>query len=408
MSQPPKVDLFSPAFKANPYSTYAELRETAPIHRVTLPNGQGLWLVTRYDDAEAVLTDRRFVKNWYNVLTPEQLEEMAPIPKVLQPLSKFMLNMDPPDHTRLRELVQKAFTPRMVEQLRERIQAIADNLLDAVQDKGEMDIIDDYAFPLPIMVIAELLGVPIEDQHKFREWSNIIMSSSASEETAEGNLDKLTPAVEAFTHYLNLLSEEKRKHPKNDLISALIQIEEAGERLSEEELLPMVFMLLIAGHETTVNLIGNGVLALLQHPEQLEKLKSEPSLITSAVEELLRYDGPLERATSRFASTDITIGGTVIPKGDRVLVVLGSADRDCTHFSNPDELDITREDNKHLAFGKGIHYCLGAPLARLEGQIAISTLLRRMPNLQLKVAPEALTWRSSLLIRGLDSLPVVF
>ena len=405
MPQPPRVDLLDPAFKANPYPTYAELRSTAPVHRVELPDGLGIWLITRYDDVLAVLKDERLVKDWRKVLTSEQLAQVPPIPPVMEALSRNMLDMDPPDHQRLRSLVSKAFTPRLIERLRPRVQAIADGLLDAVQDRGEMDLIDDYAFPLPITVIAELLGVPAEDRDSFREWSDAAVSGNTTQE----HLDKvLIPHMQAFTDYLHALFEEKRKNPKDDLVSALLRAEEAGDKLSEDELLGMVFLLLVAGHETTVNLIGNGVLALLQHPDQLQKLKDDPSLIKPAVEELLRYDGPVETSTERFAREDVRIGETVIPRGEMVLVVLAAADHDPERFADPDELDITRVDNRHLAFGKGIHHCLGAPLARMEGQIALGTLLRRMPDLRLKDSPDSLTWRPGLVLRGLKGLPVVF
>jgi cytochrome P450 len=268
-----------------------------------------------------------------------------------------------------------------------------------------MDLIDDYAFPLPITVIAELLGVPAEDRDSFREWSDAAVSGNTTQE----HLDKvLIPHMQAFTDYLHALFEEKRKNPKDDLVSALLRAEEAGDKLSEDELLGMVFLLLVAGHETTVNLIGNGVLALLQHPDQLQKLKDDPSLIKPAVEELLRYDGPVETSTERFAREDVRIGETVIPRGEMVLVVLAAADHDPERFADPDELDITRVDNRHLAFGKGIHHCLGAPLARMEGQIAISTLLARMPDLRLKGSPESLSWRPGLTLRGLRGLPLEF
>jgi len=405
MTQPPRVDLLDPAFKADPYPTYAELRSTAPVHRVSLPDGRGVWLVTRYDDVLAVLKDECFVKDWRDVLTPEQLAQIPPIPPVMEPLSKNMLDTDPPDHERLRSLVSKAFTPRLVERMRSRVQAIADALLDAVQDRGEMDLIDDYAFPLPITVIAELLGVPAEDRNNFREWSDAAVSGNTTQEHIE---KVLIPHMTAFTDYLLALFEEKRSNPKDDLISALVQAEEAGDKLSEDELLGMVFLLLVAGHETTVNLIGNGVLALLQHPDQLQKLREDPSLIKPAVEELLRYDGPVETPTERFAREDVSIGGTVIPRGEMVLVVLAAANRDPERFADPDALDITRTDNRHLAFGKGIHHCLGAPLARMEGQIAISTLLKRMPNIRLKGSPESLTWRPGLVLRGLRGLPLEF
>jgi cytochrome P450 len=405
VTQTPRVDLFDPDFKANPYPAYARLRSEAPVHRVTLPDGRGVWLVTRYEDVSPVLKDERIVKDWRNAMTPEQLAQIPPIPEVMKPLTRNMLDTDPPDHERLRSLVQKAFTPRLIERMRPRIQAIADELLDAVQDSGEMDLIDDYAFPLHITMIAELLGVSAEDRNKFREWSNAAVSGDTTQEYME---KVLLPHMQAFTDYLRTMFEEKRRNPKDDLISGLVRAEEAGDKLSEDELLAMVFLLLVAGHETTVNLIGNGMLALLQHPDQLQKLREDPSLIKPAIEELLRYDSPVETSTERFAREDIAIGGTVIPKGEMVMVVIASADHDPERFADPDALDVTRADNKHLAFGKGIHFCLGAPLARMEGQIAIGTLLRRMPNLRLADSPESLTWRPGMVLRGLEGLPVEF
>ena len=405
MSQPPQVDLFDPAFKVNPYPTYARLRSTAPVHRAALPDGRGVWLITRYDDVLAVLKDERFVKDWRKVMTPEQLDQVPAIPEVMKPLSRNMLDTDPPDHERLRALVSKAFTPRLIERMRGRVQTIADALLDTVEGQGEMDLIDHYAFPLPVTVIAELLGVPSEDRDRFRQWSDAAVSGNATQEYME---KILIPHMQAFTDYLLAMFEEKRKNPKDDLVSALVQAEEAGDKLGEDELLGMVFLLLIAGHETTVNLIGNGVLALLEHPEQLRRLRDDPSLIKSAVEELLRYDGPVETSTERFAGEDVAIGGTIIPKGEMVLVVIAAADRDPERFPEPDTLDIARMENKHLAFGKGIHHCLGAPLARMEGQIAIGTLIERMPSLRLKGSPDSLSWRPGMVLRGLKSLPVEF
>jgi len=405
VSQPPQVDLFDPAFKVNPYPTYARLRSTAPVHRAALPDGRGVWLITRYDDVLAVLKDERFVKDWRKVMTPEQLDQVPAIPEVMKPLSRNMLDTDPPDHERLRALVSKAFTPRLIERMRGRVQAITDALLDTVEGQGDIDLIDDYAFPLPVTVIAELLGVPSEDRDRFRQWSDAAVSGNATQEYME---KILIPHMQAFTDYLLAMFEEKRKNPKDNLVSALVQAEEAGDKLSEDELLGMVFLLLIAGHETTVNLIGNGVLALLEHPEQLRRLRDDPSLIKSAVEELLRYDGPVETSTERFAGEDVAIGGTIIPKGEMVLVVIAAADRDPERFPEPDTLDIARMENKHLAFGKGIHHCLGAPLARMEGQIAIGTLIERMPSLRLKGSPDSLSWRPGMVLRGLKALPVEF
>jgi cytochrome P450 len=404
MAQQPRVDLFDAGFKANPYPAYAQLRSTEPVHRVTAPDGRGMWLVTRYEDVLAVFKDERFVKDFRNALTEEQLAGLPPIPEALRPLTRNMLDTDPPDHARLRALVQKAFTPRLIERMRPRIQSIADELLDAVEGRGEMDLIDDYAFPLPIIVIAELLGVPAADRNKFREWSDIAVSGDMTQEYVE----RMLPAMEAFVGYLRVMFEEKRENPGENLFSKLVGAEEAGDTLTEDELLAMAFLLLVAGHETTVNLIGNGILALLTHPDQLERLRSDPSLIKNAIEELLRYDGPIETSTERFAREDVRLGDKLIPRGEMVLVVIAAADRDPARFDDPDALDITREDNRHLAFGKGIHHCLGAPLARMEGQIAISTLLRRMPNLRLKEHPETLRWRPGLILRGLHALPVEF
>ena len=408
MPQPPRVDPFDPTFAADPYPTYARLRSAAPVHRVTLPDGRSVWLVTRYDDVASVLKDERFAKDWRNAPPPppEQLAQMSPIPEEMTKLQVGnFLFMDPPDHQRLRGLVSKAFTPRLIEQMRERVQVVADALLDAVEDQGEMDLIDDYAYPLPITVIAEFLGVPAEDRYKFREWAVTAVSGNRTLEYTE---KVLIPHMRAFTDYLQAMFAEKRKNPKDDLISALVRAEEAGDKLSEDELLGTLFLLLVAGYETTVNLIGNGTLALLQHPDQLQKLRDDPSLIKTAIEELLRYDGPFEISTERFAKEDVVIGETVIPKGEVVMAVIAAADHDPARFPEPDTLDVTRADNKNLAFGKGIHYCLGAPLARMEGQIAIGTLLRRMPNLRLKGSTKSLTWRPGLIFRGLERLPLEF
>ncbi|MEM8534509.1 MAG: cytochrome P450 [Chloroflexota bacterium] len=398
------IDLLAPAFTQNPYSDYARLRKEAPVHRTTLPDGRPLWLITRYEDVVAALKNSHLVKNGRSVMTPEQQEQYGKPPKSIALFSYNMLSVDPPDHTRLRTLVQKAFTPRRIEQLRPRIQEIADSLLDEVQPQGQMEFINDYAFPLPIIVIAELLGVPAEDREDLRKWSN----AAIDVESTEDRFALLAPAMDAFVEYLANMFASRRAHPQDDLITALLEAEEAGDKLSEDELYAMVILLLIAGHETTVNLIGNGMLALLMNPDQMRLLQEQPALIHSAVEEFLRYDGPVETSTARFASEDVTIGDQTIPRGEQVLVVIGSADRDEERFVDPDTLDITRTDNRHVAFGHGIHFCLGAPLARLEGEIAINTVLRRFPDIRLQDTPENLVWRRSLVIRGLQKLPVVF
>lgn len=399
-----KINIASPAFKANPYPFYARLRAEEPVYRVTLPDKREAWLVTRYDDVVAVLKDEHIGKDRFKILTPEQAAQQPWIPRMFMPLARTMLDCDAPDHTRLRALVHKAFTPRLVEAMRDRAQALTDESLNAVEDKGRMDLIRDYALPLPTTIIVQMLGVPVEDRHKLHRWSSALLSSDMSK---WGMLTAI-PNVAAFLRYIRKLIKTRRANPGDDLTSALGRAEEAGDQLSEDELLAMIFLLLIAGHETTVNLIGNGALALLEHPDQMAKLRRDPALIKSAVEELLRYEGPLETATERFAREDVTIAGVTIPRGALVFAALASANRDERQFENPDRLDITRENNKHLAFGLGVHFCLGAPLARLEGQIAINTLLRRCRDLRLAVPRDALRWRRGLVLRGLKALPVTF
>ena len=399
-----KVNVVSSAFKANPFPYYASLRAEAPVYRIVMPDKQAAWLITRYDDVAMVLKDEQhFVKDRRNAMTPEQLAHQPWIPGFFNALSSNLLDTDAPDHTRLRGLVHKAFTPRLIEQMRARIDALANELIDAVEHNGEMELIRDFALPLPLTIITELLGVPTKDTNKFHRWSKSVVSASSGTDTL-----RVIPTLWFFINYLKKLFKERRQHPGDDLLTALIQAEEAGDQLSEDELLAMVFVLLIAGHETTVNLIASGMLALLEYPDQMVKLRNDPSLIKSAVEELLRFTCPIEMATERYASKDVTVAGVTIPKGERVMVVIASANRDKQHFENPDVLDITRENNKHLGFGQGAHYCLGAPLARLEGQIAINTLLRRLPNLRLKGTSDSLRWRSGMVLRGLEALPVTF
>jgi cytochrome P450 PksS len=398
------VNITSPEFKANPFPFYARLRAEEPVHRVGLPDGRSGWLVTRYDDVTAVLKDERFAKDVLNALTPEQLRKQPWMPAMFKPLTRNMLDLDDPDHARLRALVHKAFTPLLVERMRGRVEVLAEGLLDAVVQRGRMDLVRDYALPIPTTVIAEMLGVPVEDRHRFQRWSNVLVTMSG---TTLGTLLAL-PSVWLFLRYIRKLVKMRRAAPRDDLISALVQAEEDGRRLSEDEMLAMIVLLLIAGHETTVNLIGNGTLALLEHPEQLDRLRRDPGLIRSAVEELLRFTSPVETATERYAREDVTIRGVTIARGELVLAALASANRDEAQFTNPDALDVTREPNRHLSFGLGAHYCLGAPLARLEGQIAINALLRRTPGLRLACTPGALKWRRGLVLRGLKALPVAW
>jgi cytochrome P450 len=405
MGQSPhdRVNIASPEFKANPFPFYARLRAETPAYRTTLPTRETAWLITRYEDVAIVLKDERFVKDTKNALTPAQAANQRWFRKVFKSLKRNMLNRDAPDHTRLRGLV-KAFSPRLIEQVAGRIEKLTDELLDAAQDRGRMDLIRDYALPLPATIIAELLGVPVEDRHAFHRGTNAIVSAGAS----SWAMLEAMPSAWWLVRYIRKLVRKRRAEPRDDLVSALAQAEEAGDTLSDDELMAMVFLLLAAGHETTVNLIGNGTLALLEHPDQLDKLRNDPALIKPAVEELLRYTSPVEMATERYAREDAAIAGATIPRGEMVFAVLASANRDGRQFADPDTLDVAREPNKHLAFGLGPHFCLGAPLARLEAQIAINTLLRRFPDLRLAAAPAAPRWRRGLLLRGLESLPVAF
>lgn len=383
-------DFLSQETRRNPHAFYEPLRSTEPLLYV---EGLNAWVLTTYEDALWLLKDPRFIKDAQKVFSLEgRQQEMAS-------RMRNMLMVDPPDHTRLRSLVSKAFTPRMIEQLRPRIQQIADELLDAVQEQGQMDLLPAFAYPLPITVISEMLGIPVADRQQFRVWTQAIINMQ--EEAHRNSLDE-------FFGYIETLLEEKRKYPDNDLISSLIQVEEHGDQLRGNELVSMIFLLIVAGHETTVNLLGNGTLALLQHPEQLQQLQRDPTLIPGAVEELLRYTAPVSLSDERWAGEDIELHGKLIRKGDMVLAALISANADPEQFPAGSTLDITRRENQHLAFGKGIHFCLGAPLARLEGQIAFSTLLRRLPNLHLVDDPEQLVWNLNPMLRGLKSLPVAF
>jgi cytochrome P450 PksS len=379
------------------------LPDEAPAYPLTLPDGRAAWLVTRYDDVAAVLKDERFAKGPLNALTPEQQARQPWMPAFFRPLTRTMLDRDAPDHTRLRGLVHKAFTPRLIEQMRGRVQALCPVEQPLAQGRGRLDLIRAYAQPVPTTVIAAMLGVPAADRHLFQRWSQALVTLGSS----RWGVLLAIPHVWLFLRYVRRLIRERRAQPRDDLVSALARAEEAGQRLSEDELVAMVVLLLVAGHETTVNLIGNGMLALLQHPEELRKLRSDPGLMPTAVEELLRFASPVETATERFARQDVTVAGVRVPRGGLVLAVIASANRDERAFADPDLLDITRTPNRHLSFGLGAHYCLGAALARMEGQIALATLLRRAPGLRQAVGPRALRWRPGLVLRGLEGLPVL-
>ncbi len=401
--------LFGPQFKADPYPTYAWLRDHAPAHSHTNRHGITTWYITRYDDCLAVLRDhRRFVKDYRNALPSAERAALPAMPPLLRLISNHILNMDEPDHTRLRMLVNDAFTVAMVEALAPRLQQIADDLLDRVHHRGEMDLIEDFAFPFPIIVIAELLGIPPEDRARFRRWSSAIVAPTADTARTLRKLEKSRRTMEDFIDYLRAICAQRRAEPRDDLLTSLLQVEADGDRLREEELFSMVLLLIVVGHETSVNLIGNGMLALLENAAACGDLQSDASIMPLAVEELVRYANPVERAPIRFAAEPVTLHGCDIAPGDSVSVVLAAANRDPRQFVAPDRLDLTRSPNRHLGFGMGIHYCLGAPLARLEGRIAFATLLRRLPGLQLAAPVESLRWHTHPIMRGLRHLPVTW
>jgi cytochrome P450 len=400
-----KYDLYGTSFRADPYATFATMRRDDPVFCQPGMDGETMiWFVTRYEDAAAVLLDdERFVRDPRLALTPEQLAE-NPTPAAIEMIENNMLNRDGEDHRRLRRLVTKAFTPKMVEQLRPRIQAIADELIDRVESRGGMDLAAEYAFPLPITVIAEMLGVPADDQDRFREWSDAVIRPAVSEEETE----RFFAQMGEFVAYLQAHFAERRARPQDDLVSGLLRARDEGDALSEDEVFGTVILLIVAGHETTVGLIGNGVLHLLRRPDQLELARNDSTLLPSAVEELLRFDGPVERALNRWAAEDVELGGKTIRRGELVIAIVGSADHDSERFPDPERLDVTRTDNRHLAFGRGSHYCLGAPLARLEAEIALETLFRRLPGLRLAIEPSELEWRATPGFRRLVSLPVAW
>jgi len=378
----------------DPYSVHARLRAQRPVTPVTMPGGAPVWLITGYAEARAALADPRLSK---------RMPGWHPEPgSIFASLDLHMLNSDPPDHERLRKLVNKAFTARRVERLRPRITAITAGLLEDMSCQGaqpEVDLLASFAFPLPITVICELLGVPAADRDDFRTWSATIVSDTSAPEVFQAH-------ATAMIRYFTALLAAKRDEPRDDLLSALVAARDEGDRLSENELVSMAFLLLVAGHETTVNLIASGVLALLLNPAELARLRADPALIGCAVEELLRYVNPVNNATFRCAAEPVEIGGVRIGRGDPVLVALSGADRDPARFGEPDRLDLGRDGAGHLAFGHGIHYCLGAPLARLEAEIAFSGLLARFGSIRLAVPAASLRWRPSTLIHGLESLPV--
>jgi cytochrome P450 len=389
-----------------PFSLFAEVRERGAVHAVTLADGHDAWLVVGHAECRAALNDPRLSKDLHAALASrdEVVAEGLPGPA----FARHMLVVDPPDHTRLRRLVAGAFSVRRIEELRPRVQDLVDDLLDEIAARGprsRVDLVTSFAFPLPFTVICELLGVPeVERALLGRGLTALLAPTSTPEEYAVAKR-----ASDAVVEQLTTLVQTKSDDPGDDLISALIGARDGAERLNQQELLSTIFQLIVAGHDTTASLIENSVVALLRHPDQLEELRSDPTRIPAAVEELLRYDAPVPHATFRYARESLDLGGVTIPAGAQVIVNLASANRDPERYSDPDTLDLRRAGAGHLAFGHGIHFCLGAPLARMEGQLAVDALLQRFPELRLAVAPEQLHWGhgDGLVLRGLTELPVI-
>jgi pimeloyl-[acyl-carrier protein] synthase len=403
----PELDLLLPLRSAgsldNPYPIYSLLRSVRPVLEVPVPDydGPGVWLMTRYRDVHDVLRDPRFSADRLAApLVRDNLERLPPFIRQSAAGLRTMLVMDPPDHTRIRKLVNKAFTPKRIASLRGHIEEIVDDALDGMAATGRTDLIHDLAEPLPAIVIAELLGVPPEDHRRFREWSSQLIAGIAA--VTAGERQRLAgEASQQILGYLGEIIAARRKAPRDDLISAMIHAQEESDGLSDQELLATSNLLLLAGHETTTNLIGNGLLALLREPEQLARLRAEPDLIPTAVEEMLRFDGPVQ-ATVRVALEDYPVDDHVIPAGAMVLVNIGAANHDPEVFDDPDVLDVTRDPNPHLAFGFGTHFCMGAPMARLEAEVAFRRLLARFPKITLEDdAPE---YRPNPILRGLKRL----
>jgi hypothetical protein len=393
--------MFGPAMLANPYPSYARLRRIDPIHWEENIDG---WILTRYADIVSVLRSPHA-----SAERTEMAQRRVPVEfqELFTTRKDAMINADPPRHTRLRLLVNKAFTPGAVAALAPFIQRFVDDVIDTVQPWGRMDVIRDLAYPLPATVIAEMLGIPHEDRDRFKQWSDdtAALAGNLPGNLSEGVLRRAGEGMRELRAYFTGIVAQRRVEPRDDLISALVKAQEDGERLNEAELLANAVLLLNAGHETTTNLIGNGTLALLRHPDQLRRLRENPALIPNAVEELLRYDSPVQ-FTNRVLTADLTLGGKQLHAGETVLLLLGAANRDPAQFPDPDRLDVGRADNKHLAFGLGSHFCLGAPLARLEGRIVFETLLRRLPGLRL--AHPAPVYRQNFNLRGLEALEVAF
>ncbi len=407
MTSTSKYNIWSQKTRNNPHELYRQMRENDPTYKVVDGMGQTVWFFTKYDDSVSILRDKRSIKNPRKSLSPDVLKDRFGVDieadidreSPWELINQHMLNQDPPDHTRLRTIVHKAFTPNRVRELQPRIEQLADELLDAMDSKTDGDLIADYALPLPITVIAEMLGIPVEDRDRFRTWTNVILS---------GDMSSMAMIME-FVQYMNKMIDIRTKEDTGDILSALVRARDEGEKLDRMELLSMIFLLLVAGHETTVNLIGNGMLDLLQHPDQFEELRANPALTDKAIEEMLRYNGPVDATLNRWAGEDMEWhDGRVIKAGDVLIPLLLAADRDPATFENPNVFDITRENNPHIAFGHGIHFCLGASLARMEGRIAISKLMERFPKMALNVDPANVQRGLSIVLHNLNVLPMKY
>ncbi len=390
--------LARPEFKADPYPFYARLRDEAPVVRLSILLPGQFWLLARYDDVVAMLKDER--------ISRDLVEKLSWLPPFMRPVFDNMLGREPPDHGRLRTLVSKAFTPRRIDELRGQVERVCEDLLSAQSSGRPFDLVADYALPLPLTVIGELLGVPTEDRRRFHR----LVQGSLPLGASWGSLLEIPRALPYFwqlMRYFRGLFAERRLRPRDDLFSALVQAEEAGDRLNADELLGTATLLVAAGYETTVHLIASGALALLQHPHERVRFEAGGGIADSAIEELLRYTTPVEMTTPRVTLEDIPFASVTIPKGALVSGMLGSANRDASHFVEPDRLDLGRQPNRHLAFGVGHHFCLGASLARLEARIALTTLFHHRPALRLAQPAESLRWRKSLSLRALTALPVI-
>jgi cytochrome P450 len=398
---------FDDATFQDPHPAYARLRAEDPVRPVILPSGIRVWLLTRYDDVRTALADRRLSKDVDKAA--ELLARQAPGggDAHVALLTRHMLNVDPPEHTRLRRLMARAFTPGRVERLRPRIATVTEDLLDAMDRHDEVDLIAAFGFPLPLTVICELFGVPEADRADLHTWTSLLVTDSASLAlTSDARSAMAREAAQSIAVYLSALILRKHEEPGDDLLSALVEAREDGETLDHAGVVSMAFLTIVAGHETVANLIGNGTLALLTHPEQLAALRADRSRLAETVEELLRYDGPANSAMLRHTLEPVSYSDVDIPAGEFVLPLITSANRDADRFTAPDRLDPRRPSGGHLTFGHGIHYCIGAPLARLEAEIAFDRLLTRFPRLRLAVDPAGLWWNHSTLVRGLTALPV--